>query len=279
MKDNPQKYKYGGDLKTGRVPPGYYSARDACAALAVSRTTLGEYVERGHVIYKLPPGKKNGFYEQKSVDAFANEIRAFALGLIQQSTKPQRVTYSWATRFDLQGISDVLASFDWPSPSLKQRQNWLARNPHIYYVIRFKNLVLGYISIMAHPWDITDALLAGRMKGRDLQPRDVLPFLPGQENDCHFGAAVRDIPEKRIYAGRLIRDFFEDLGKLAEQENIIIHKLYGMTDEDDGRRLAKSLEFMRLPKEEGDVFGERYVLDMRTGEHPFVQKYRESWNH
>jgi hypothetical protein len=35
-----------------------------------------------------------------------------------------------------------------------------------------------------------------------------------------------------------------------------------MTNEDDGERLAKTLGFTRLPKEEGDVFGSRYMLDL-----------------
>lgn len=119
---------------------------------------------------------------------------------------------------------------------------------------------------MAHPMEIIDALLAGKMRAIELWPRHILTFESGHEYDAYFGAAVRAVSFQRHYAGLLIKHFFEDLGELARDEHIIVRKLYGMTDEDDGRRLGKTLGFTRLPAEEGDVFGERYVLDMSTSQ-------------
>lgn len=269
----------GGNRKA-HAPEGYYTALQACQVLSIGYVALGEYVGQGIIEKFTPIGKKNSWYVKKSVDTLAQQIAEESLTLITQSQRTQPgVIHRWATPYDLPGVNAVMESFGWESSPVSKRQKWLELNPYSFYVARYKTLIVGYISCMAHPQNIIEDLMAGRIRGKDIKPWENLPFVPRQENIAYFGASMRRVPAKRYYAGRLLREFFHDLGVLSRQQGIVVQTFYGMSDEEDGQSMADTLGAIPLPSKDDDIFGIRYKLDLRTSESKVITRYRESWLH
>jgi hypothetical protein len=266
---NQQKRGKGGDVK--KAPPGFYMAREARAKLGLNESTFNYYVREGRIKRYIPPLKKEGFYKKTEIDKLATELALFLhTETDEESTTVTRV----AQPSDAQGVVKVLTDMGWPSTTPQQRVEWYEVNPYVDFVAVIGEEVKGYIHAVPYKPEVLADIMSGKKRSWHIQPQDILPYSPGTF-DLYIGiATAKDVPHHTHRLGfRLISGFLALLEELASQ-NIIIHRLYAVSAEEDGQRLCKSIGFIQLPTEEGDLFP-RFMLDLQTSESHFARLYRE----
>jgi hypothetical protein len=268
------KPKRGGDVKT--APPGFYRALEVRKILDVDQSALMRLVERGVIRRVVPPTASEGVYPKEDVNRLARKNALFYLQN-ESRAKFEPTVFARATGEDIEGIYEVVASLwgaDKAAP-MELRRSWYRVNDRIDYVVKFRELVLGYINIGPYRPDVLEDLMSGRKRGWDIRAIDLLPFVPGQSYDTFIGIAVRqDIPGSEYYAKRLIYGFFGALCDMA-REGIIIRRMFATSDQEFGIKISQDLGFVRQPAQPGDLFG-RFMLDMETADSLVVRKYRDA---
>jgi len=250
---------------------GLYTAGEAIKKLRMPQATFHHYVKIGKIKKVVEPGKTEGFYEKAYIDRMAKASELFAIHYATDSA-----TFGVATPEDAQGIYEVIASL-WGTlftTPVETRLSWYQINPEIDYVVKQDDIVAGYITIMPLKHEIIEKLLAGKIRGWDIRPDDILPFTLGTPLECYTGAAVRAgvyKPEK--YSMRLIMGIMEIMQEFA-RKGILIQKLYAVSDTPDGVKLSRDLGFNEMPPAPNSTF-RQFVLDLETSESPYAQEYRE----
>lgn len=265
---HPSKGKRGGDVK--KPPEGYYTARQARERLGMNPSTFGYKVRHGQIKKYVPPMRVEGFYDKKEIDALATQI---ALDAHTRAQKKSESEVRLASPEDVQGIHDVLASMGWQATPPALRLEWYKVNPFTDFVVASGAQVMGYLSATPYKPRTLAGLMAGRTRAWDITPDDILPYRQGRTYDLFVGIAIRsDAPNSTRYASQLIRKIFDFINDLVAR-NILVHRLYAVSDEPPGQRLCQILGFTEQPPEPGDQFP-RYVLDLETSESHFARLYR-----
>ena len=260
-----------------RAPDGYYTAKQAIELLGLSRASFYDYVEDGKIKRYVPPLRTEGFYKKKEIDLMAAQI-ALILHIELSDEEDTLITTRVAKPEDAQGIREVLTEgFGWQSASVEQRLAWYRVNPLIDYVVVYDSKIAGYITAVPYVPTALEDMMAGRKRAWHIEPDDILPFLPGRTYTLYVGAAVRrDMPDPKILARRLLSKFINFLQELAESE-IVIEKLYAVSNQEDGIKLCKKLGFVQQETQPGDLFPDsRFMLDLTTSDSHFAKLYRKT---
>lgn len=275
MKDNRDvkqvKGKRGGAVK--KAPPGYYTAGEAQKKLGMNASTFGYYVRQGKIKRFVPPLRTEGFYEKKEIDGLANKVALFLHTTVEEAAATKvRV----ARPEDTPSIVNVLAVKGWQTASAEQRRSWYAVNPLIDYVVVWKDEVMGYIHAVPFTPDALAAMMSGKKRSWHIEPKDILPYEPGNTYDLYVGIATRqDVPNHTQRFGfRLISGFLSFIEELA-QKRIFIRNLYAVSAEPEGQKLCRDLGFNQQEKKEGDLFP-RFVLDLEISDSHFAKLYRKT---
>jgi hypothetical protein len=255
-----------------KAPAGYYTSAEARKKLGLSPSTFIGYVQKGKIKRYVPPLHREGYYSQREIDQLAENLTAFLVQEEVSSPLPVSVEVRFARPEDTPGVAYVLTSRGWGATSPEQRAKYYEINPHIDLIILVQGKVAGYLSAIPYTPDVLATIMHNnRYK---VQPSDILPYIPGHTYDLYVGEAViQTMPNHRIHAGGLIRRFIEFLEVLASQD-ILIHRMYAVSDQPDGQKLCKDLGFQQDIPQEGDLFP-RYVLDLTTSMSSFAIQYRE----
>lgn len=273
-KQGKEKRARGGDVKKV-APEGYYTARQAQQKLGMNPSTFSYYVRNGKINRHVPPLRSEGFYDRKEIDRLATEIALF-LHTHEETTK---IETRIARPEDTPGIEAVLTSMGWQAATAEQRRQWYAVNPEIDYIVLRNSAVAGYIHAVPFKPEALQRIMSGQIHSWDITPGDIAPFVPGTRSkpnkyNLYIGIATRrDVPNNVRLSFRLISGYIDFLDELAAR-HIIIRRLYGVSAEDDGQRIARGLGFVRAPEEPGDKFP-RFELDLETSGSHFARKYRE----
>lgn len=258
-----------------KAPEGFYTAQQAMARLGLNKSTFYHYVSIGKIEKYLPPLRSEGYYAKKEIDQMATEIALYLLTHTEEQSGVQVRTAR--SREDAEGIVAMLHSFGWQSATVEQYLSWWEVNPLIHVVVTDHDTVMGNIACIPYIPATIEERLAGRKRAWDITPEDIRPYRRGSY-DVYMGIEVRqDVPDFRRYAFRLISGFLTFLEELAAQ-GIIIRRIYGVSAEAPGQKLARDLGFVEQPKEPGDLYDtwKRYMLDLETSDSQFAQQYRKS---
>ena len=251
---------------------GLYTAGEAIRKLKMPQATFHHYVKTGKIKKVTMPGKTEGFYEKAYIDKMAEASELFAL---QYASEP--ATFSVATSDDVQGIYDVMVSF-WGMlnvPPVKTRLSWYQVNPEFDFVVKREGIITGYITLLPLKHEPMIKLMEGEIGTKDLQPSDILPFMPGIPLECWIGTAVKPgVHRPEVYGIRLISGMLKKIKELAEK-GIIIKKLYAKSETPDGIRLSQHLGFEDLTPSPTKL-PRQFVLNLETSDSPYAQEYREA---
>ena len=260
--------------KGKQAPQGYYTASQAAARLGLNRNTFFYYVREGKIKKYVPLMRTEGYYNKGEIDKMATEI-ALYLHLADEvgtETRPAR------SREDAEGIVEIMHSLGWQHASVEQYLSWWEVNPNIHYIVTDQGRVMGNLACVPYTAETIEERLAGRKRAWHVTPADIRPYESGNTYDVWMGIEVRqDTPDSKRYAFRVISGFLSFLGDLAAQ-GIIIRRIYGVSAEPGGQRLARDLGFIEQPHTPGDLYEnwQRYMLDLETSDSHFAQIYRST---
>ena len=185
-------------------------------------------------------------------------------------------TFAVAKPEDAQGIYEVIASL-WGTlhtTPVKTRLSWYQKNPEIDYVVKQEDEVTGYVTVMPMKHEAIKKLMAGKIRGWDIKPEDILPFTSGVPLECYTGIAVKArVNKPKEYGMRLLSGALNTMRRFAKK-GIVITKLYAVSDTPNGVKLSRNLGFEEEPPAPGSTFNQ-YVLDLKKSESSFAKEYRE----
>ena len=121
-----------------------YTRSEAILKLGLPKSTFHDYVTTGRIKKIVPPGKREGYYLKKEIDALANATHLF---LLQYTSEP--TTFSLAKDEDIEGIYQVAESL-WGkngTTPIELRKSWYKVNPLMDYVVKKQDIVVGYLSV------------------------------------------------------------------------------------------------------------------------------------
>ncbi len=185
-------------------------------------------------------------------------------------------TFAVAKPEDAQGIYEVIASL-WGTlhtTPVQTRLSWYQKNPEIDHIVKQEDEVTGYVTIMPMKHEAIEKLIAGKIRGWDIKPDDILPFMPGVPLECYTGIAVKaGVNKPKEYGMRLLSGILNTMRSYAKK-GIVITKLYAVSDTPNGVKLSRDLGFEEEQPAPGSTFNQ-YVLDLEKSESPFAVEYRE----
>jgi predicted DNA-binding transcriptional regulator AlpA len=273
VRANYEKKKAHRMAKIAKAPSGFYSATEAIKKLGIPRSTFYQLVEKGTIKKVIQPGRSNAYYLKAAIDDL---IKARELFTIQYATSSP--TFHKATEADIQGIYNLTVNL-WGTRGSVPYAVRLARykkNPDIYYVLKYLDIVVGFSVIM--PISIRafeEIMTTGRAGHEIFTDEDILPFIPEKPIEHLFlEIAVRDgVPKPKQYAMYLISGTRRVIDEFARQ-GIIIKKLFATSNKAEGVELAHRLGFQEtsLPSNSEKL---AFELDLETSMSPLVRKYRE----
>lgn len=253
------------------APQGYYTASEAIKKTGLNRSTFFSLVAQGKINKHVPPLRKEGFYHKKEIDALAVETELF---LYTRSTDEKGTHTRVARPEDAQGIYNVLDSFGWQTTPIEQRLEWYKANPYIDYVVAKGDFIIGYIACVPYRPDAMEAIMHGSKRAWDMKPEDIYPYSSSTTYDLYVGAATRqDVMHHTMYSFRLISGFIDFLKDL-KQQGVHIRYMYAVSDQEDGKRLCRTLGFVEQKAQSGDMFP-RFELNLETSQSRFARMYRE----
>jgi len=259
--------------RTAKAPKGFYSATEAIKLLGMPRATFFSMVKTGKIKKVIPPGMKDGYYLKAAIDDMVKARELFTLEYASDST-----TFERATEDDIQGIYNLCISL-WGTRGTYPYEQRLARyrkNPQIFYVLKYVDIVVGFSTIMPVTKRAVDEIMATGKPGYEIITLDdILPFTPNRPIEYVFlEIAVRDgVPKPKQYAMHLISGTSRILDDVA-REGITIKKFFAMSRTPDGIGICRKLGFEEtpLPPLGGTI---AFTLDTENAHIPLLYTYQQ----
>jgi len=228
-------------------------------------------------IVSLENGERKGYF----LDNWHSSrlIHAFMANMEQQDLllSDQRTTFMQGTFDDIAEefqLSTLL--FGNEVNSISTLHAWLAKNPHIHFIVRDKKNLAGHMHVLPVRHETIMRFIRGEIRGWEITPEDILPYTPGSKVECIIKSMITSPeanPKRRVHYGqRLISGFVRFIRELAEQD-VMITKFYAISATPTGIAILRNAGF----KEIGQT-GKRiaFVLDVMTSESPLAMAYREA---
>lgn len=259
--------------KSPTAPAGFYTATEAIKKLGMPRTSFYNLVDKGVIKKVVQPGRTEGYYLKAAIDDL---VKARELFTIQYAS--DAAVFQKATAADVQGIYDLAVSL-WGTRGTYPYEVRLERyrkNSDIFYVLKFMDVVVGYLTFMPVAGKAVDEIMAtGKRASSVITVDDILPFVPGTSIEYVFlEIAIRDgVPRPRQYAMHLMLGMSSVLADLA-QKDVVIKHFFATSRTKDGIELSRRLGFdeISLPSSEGT---RAFLLDVDKSSHPLLHEYKE----
>lgn len=258
--------------KTPKAPPGFYSASEAIKKLGLPRSTFYDLVEKGTIKKIIPPGRSDGYYLKVAIDDLAKARQLFTLQYANLTSVFQK-----ATEEDIQGIYDVCVSL-WGTRGTYPYELRLARyrkNPSIFYVLKYMDLVVGFSTTMPITTRAVDEIMKGEKRAWEaITLDDILPFEPRVEIEYLFlEIAVRDeVPRPKQFGMRLLSGTIRALEELATQGSIV-KNLFALSSTSDGIELCRTFGFRETPFPQ-DGARRAFLLEVASSQSPYLRDYQ-----
>src|SRR5579885_79571 len=188
----------------------FYTASQARKVLGLSEATFFARVKAGQIPKKIPPGKRQGVYPKKIIDALAQAMQL----LFEQHehimfSRSQMVEQEQEMRI---GIKCFGAEYITPLP---ERIAFQLKSEYTFWSLKVDGRVVGYISVFRFPPEFLDDLLTGRRIEREITVREVLAFERHKPFDVYIDvmAVDPDLPThlRRLYAGIIASRFADTI--------------------------------------------------------------------
>jgi hypothetical protein len=247
-----------------RLSGQYYTAAEARKVLGLSEFTFQYWVRAGKIKKVILPGKRQGSYPKRDIDALA-----LALTEVFEHGESSTYEFSRSTPGDQVeemdiGIRCFGSEFITPLP---ERIAFQQKNEFTFWSLKVSGRVVGYISMFHFPPDFLDDLLAGRRIEREITIKEVLPFTRGEPFNVYIDVMAVDprpsLDLRRRYAMVIIERFANVILNLRAN-GYLIETLYTVTATKEGDELVRNAGF-HLMEGKSQVPG-RKAYELQLGE-------------
>jgi hypothetical protein len=254
----------------------YYTPKEVRELLGMTYSGLQNQINTGNLHPVIPPGRKQKLYLKQEVDTLKAEREAWERSHhVAQAAPP--ITFVKADMSDLpQTVELADAVFGrGHSLSLQTRRECLQKNLAIDYVLKQEDQIVGFFSLVPLPPETILDLFQGRRKARDLRPRDISPYVPGETVDL-FGLALgvhprASLSQRRKWGELLLlgaRRVIVNLGHLG----IIIRTLSAQSETTLGIHLMRHIGFTEILS---PLQGQHnFTIDVEQSGLPFLLDYK-----
>jgi len=155
-------------------------------------------------------------------------------------------------------------------------RKWTVKNPHIYYVLKYQDFIVGYSTVMPITQRAVNEIMKGKKKAWEaITLDDIVPYTRGVPIEYVFlEIGVRDeVPQPKQFGMRLLSGTIRALEDLAK-EGVVIKKIFAVSSASDGIRLCREFGFKEMSlTSEGNRFG--FELDIETSTSLYLRDYRQ----
>ena len=221
----------------------YYTAAQARKVLGLSEFTFQYWVRAGKIKKVILPGKRQGSYPKRDIDALA-------LALTQVFEHGEGSTYEFTRstpgdqveEMDI-GIRCFGSEF---ITSLGERISFQQKSEYTFWSLKVSGRVVGYISMFRFPSAFLDDLLAGRRIEREITVKEVLPFTRGEPFNIYIDVLAVDprlsLHERRTYGWVIVERFAGVILNLLAN-GYQIDTLFTVTATKEGDELVRDAGF------------------------------------
>ncbi|MGH2612489.1 MAG: hypothetical protein ACRDFB_05510 [Rhabdochlamydiaceae bacterium] len=247
----------------------YYNAREAMDKLGMKKGLFYYYVNERNIEKHLPPHRKRGaYFLAKDIEDLAASLHIF----VKQYTEDKKSTiFRMARPEDAQGMNELgeqimqrSGGYGIPAESLLPFLS--IPNSEIGHVLVRDKKVIGYFTLLPLRHDKLLEMMSRKMRVREVQAKDLIPFGPGEPIDCFIWEVISDPTHKHIgqyLIGKMLT-FFHTLGK----RGVKINGIYAIALSPEGINLCRrmGMQLMDLP----DIIQPNFM--------PFEWKIQETKN-
>jgi len=222
----------------------FYTASEARKVLGLTEATFFLRVKQGQIPKVIPPGKRQGHYPKKYIDALAQ-----AMHLLFEQHENLEFSRSRLVEQEEEmqiGIKCFGSEFITPLP---ERIAFQLKSQYTFWSLKGAGHVVGYISMFRFPPEFLDDILTGRRIEREITVRDVLPFTRGEPFSVYLDvlAVDPDLPAhlRSLYAGVIVSRFADAILDLRANTYQIEH-LYTVSATKEGDNLIRKAGFQLM---------------------------------
>lgn len=229
----------------------YYTAQEAMDKLGMKKGLFYYYVNERQIEKHLPPHRQRGaYFLVEDIEELGASLRGFVK---QYSEEKKRTIFRAARPEDAQGMYELgerimrrSGGYGIPTESLIP---FLAvPNSEVGHVLIRDGEIIGYFTILPLKHEQTMQVMSREIKTREVDPKDLATYAPGEQVDCFVWEVMSDPDQKHIgqyLIGKLL-SFFHNLGK----RGVDINGVYATASSREGIGLCRRLgmRLMDLPE-------------------------------
>lgn len=268
-------------------PPGYCTAGQAMGILG--NKMLYKYIDKGLIHpheLKTPDGKlisKHKFYLISEVEAVRDAEQSFYDAEHNEPlpTNPiEPAIFAVATPDDMDALYTMAVKLFPRTANAKIRRSWLRKEKRGHFVVKrvSDGAVMCYLYILPFlPKHLAD-YLHDELPSRDIKPRHISPFVPGQPAQAVVFGGIGSDPDldtesRKIYTAVLLRGVRDELCKLGEQ-GIIIPRIYAFSERTEGIAMCVRLGMEQWEPPHGKWC--TFQIDVMSARNPLFKGYRQA---
>lgn len=260
-------------MKSDKIKELYYTAAEARKILDLSDDKFQYWVRVGRIEKVRLPGRKQYSYPKRSVDRLAKRIEAAIMAEEEEGLEFRKAILS-----DLEeeyALSYLL--FGKGAHTLETRKVFMEKNANIDYHLYDHGELVAFINIIPFQHDAVMQFIAGKKRGKDLDPSTVEPFVPDKPLECIIMemSTTPTVPPGRrtIYGEQLLLGFSEVLEEWGKQ-GVIFTKFYATSSTQTGIRILRTANFQEV----GSLGGGRlaFELDISASNAKMVKGYKDA---
>jgi len=254
-----------------------YTSSEARKKLGgMASSSFKKLVDSGKIRKITPPNKKQGLYMKEDVDKTAEAMQLFAeIYSVAQPEGKKEVVQVQNERELRETVAIAQQHFGERTHTLEKRLEWFHKAPEGDYVLKDKEVIVGYLSIQPFKPEALERIFT-RKGNPDTQADDVEPFTPGKPLECYISGMVVKVgiseAQAKRYGMRLFMGMFDILLDLAKR-GIDIRKLWVKSNTVSGIRICRNMGFTELGYVNTEQIG--FVLDLEKSDFSPIRQYRE----
>jgi predicted DNA-binding transcriptional regulator AlpA len=225
----------------------FYTASEARKVLGLTEATFFLRVKQGQIPKIIPPGKRQGRYPKKYIDALAQAMHL----LFEQQ---EHIVFSRSNLLEQEeemqiGIKCFGPEYITPLP---ERIAFQLKSQYTFWSLKVGGRVVGYVSCFRFTPAFLDDILTGRRIEREISMRDVLPFTRGEPFNVYIDVMATDpqlSPTPRVahhlrnlYAGIIVSRFIDAILDLRAN-GYQIENLFTVSATREGDNLIRRVGF------------------------------------
>jgi hypothetical protein len=234
------------DREKERLADLYYTAAQARDKLGLDERRFQYWVAKGDIRKVMLPGRKQGMYEKRDIDALA-----LAINWVFETAGQHRYEFTRSSPGDQVEEMDIgIRCFGSEFiTDLPTRIAFQQKAEYTFWSLKVDGRVVGYVSLFRFEPQFLDELLVGTRIERSITVKDVLPFTRGEPFTVYIDVMAVDprpsLELRRRYSKAIVERFAATLLNLRAN-GYQIERLYTVTATPEGDALVRKAGFHEM---------------------------------